>query len=98
MRRRKAQRIVPGHEPVLAAGVRGYKLWSRGELYVPLIIADRPGNGDVGRFLDALPKDRVVKVPTVTSARLAGMLARRGFAEAAEMTPMGVCELWIRSP
>ena len=98
MKRRATRWIVPGHEPRLAPGVRGYQVWSHGELYVPLIIADHPGCGDVGRFLDALPKDRVVKVPTVTSGRLAGMLARRGFAEAAEMTPMGVCELWIRSP
>lgn len=95
---RGARRIRPGHEPRLAPGVRGYVVWSHGELYVPLVIADAPGSGDVGRYLDSLPRDRVVKFPTVLSAALAGMLERRGFAEAVEMTPLGPCELWVRAP
>lgn len=35
--------------------------------------------GAVGAWLDALPRDRRVIVPAVISARLAGMLRRRGF-------------------
>lgn len=64
----------------LAPGVRGYTV-DMGEqgLYIPLIDAEAPGSGDVGRYLDSLPKDRRVVVPNVISARLAGMLDRRGF-------------------
>jgi hypothetical protein len=63
----------------IAPGVRGYTQEVDGELWVPVIHAERPGNGAVGRFLDRLPTDRTIVVPTVLSARLAGMLVRRGF-------------------
>ena len=43
--KRKARKLIPGHEPRLASGVRGYTVWSRGALYVPLIYAERPGSG-----------------------------------------------------
>jgi len=96
--RRRSRPIRPGHEPRLAPGVRGYTVWSHGELYVPLVIAEREGSGDVGRYLDTLPLDRVVKFPSVLSERLAGMLLRRGFAPATEMTPRGPCDLLVRCP
>jgi len=97
-RSRRARTIRPGHEPRLAPGVRGYTVWSHGELYVPLVIADHEGRGDVARYLDTLPTDRVVKFPTVVSVRLIDMLLRRGFAWATEMTPHGPCELLVRCP
>ena len=64
----------------LAPGVFGYSVESDGALYVPFIMAEKEGSGAVGKFLDELPTDRTVKVPNVESARLKGMLERRGFA------------------
>lgn len=64
---------------LLAAGVLGYTVEEDDELYIPVIMAVEEGSGDVGRYLDALPKDRTVKVPEVASERLRGMLERRGF-------------------
>lgn len=60
--------------------VMGYTvdLAERG-LYVPLVEATNPGNGDVGRFIDSLPTDRRIVFPNVISAKLEGMLRRRGY-------------------
>lgn len=66
----------------LAIGVQGYAIEDNGCAYIPLIIAEREGAGDVGRFLDSLPAG--VKVPNVTSHRLRSMLTRRGFKMAKE--------------
>jgi hypothetical protein len=66
-----------GEESLLAEGVRGYAVVHNDLIYIPLIIAAREGSGDVGRFLDSLsPRCRVA---SVTSPKLAGMLARRGW-------------------
>ena len=64
----------------LAPGVHGYAI-DAGErgVYVPLAMADRPGTGDVGRFLDRLPKEKVFKFPNVINSKLKDMLFRRGF-------------------
>ncbi len=84
--------------PVLAPGVRGYTIEAHGALYIPVIMADVPGRGDVGRYLDSL-KDRVVRVPTVTSDVLEGMLRRRGFVLIEETAPNGESvEVWERKP
>lgn len=56
-------------------------------LYVPLINAEQPGQGAVGRYLDSLPRDQRVVFPNVLSAVLAGMLHRRGFALTDEYSP-----------
>jgi len=64
--------------------------------------AAHEGNGDVGRYLDSLPKDQTVVVPLVTSERLAGMLDRRGYRKGAVMVELyGIegptwVEAWIR--
>lgn len=55
-------------------------------IYIPIINADKPGNGDVGRFLESLPSDRDVKIPTVLSPILRGMLLRRGFVDTTEFS------------
>lgn len=66
----------------LAPGVRGCAFLCDGRIWIPLIIAERPGSGDVGRFLSALsPRCSVV---AVTSSRLRSMLVRRGFVERTE--------------
>lgn len=64
----------------LSPGVVGYTV-DNGEqgLYVPLIESTDPGQGNVGRYLDTLPRDRRVVVPNVINVKLAGMLERRGF-------------------
>lgn len=75
---------VPGEEELIAPGVRGYAVESKGKIGIPLIIAEKEGNGDVGRFLDSLSPRCVI--PSVTSPRLMGMLARRGWIPAFEET------------
>ena len=83
--------------PVLGEGVRGYTVEADGALYIPVIVAEDPGRGDVGRYLDSLPRDRVVRVPTVTSDVLEGMLRRRGFVLTGETAPNGEnVEVWER--
>lgn len=64
---------------VLAPGVRGWASEQDDWLLVSFIAADNPGNGDVGRYLGALPKEKPVAFLEVLSPVLAGMLARRGF-------------------
>ena len=71
---------VPGREGHLAPGVRGYALRAHGAVYIPLIVAECEGRGDVGRFLDRLPAHTTFRIPAVVSGRLRGMLERRGWA------------------
>ncbi len=68
----------------LALGVLGYAIEEDGIIWIPAISAANEGDGRVGRFLDALPRDRTIRFPTVISARLAGMLTRRGFVAGSE--------------
>ena len=84
----------------LAPGVIGYTVDVGPDLYVPLIEAMKPGSGDVGRYLDSLPIDRRIVVPNVISARLAGMLARRGFSATVEWAAdfEENVEIWERRP
>lgn len=63
----------------IAPGVAGSMRDEGDELQISVVIALEEGSGDVGRFLDTLPTDRKVRVTTVVSDRLAGMLERRGF-------------------
>lgn len=79
-----------GDEGLLAPGVRGYAVETEGRIWIPVIYAEREGAGDVGRFLDSLSPRCIV--PTVTSPRLMGMLARRGFVP----TFTADCEYWQR--
>jgi len=74
---KEGEPLIPGQEPVLANGVRGCAFDMPNGIYIPMIAADKPGSGDVGRFLDALPKDRRVVFPTVISQELAASLPRR---------------------
>lgn len=87
-------------DALLAPGVHGYAMEdAEGRLYIPVIEAVTEGNGDVGRFLDALPKDRTVRFPTVMSARLAGMLERRGFTLISEDDhELGRIDIYERQP
>lgn len=71
-------------EEELALGVWGHRFDTPDGIYIPVINAIRPGSGEVGRFLDSLPRDRRVVFPTVLSERLRGMLERRGFVASVE--------------
>lgn len=87
---RSGSPLTPDREPVLAPGVRGYAIRSHGAVYIPLIMAEAEGAGDVGRFLDKLRLSwAVIRIPNVTSTRLRGMLERRGFELRYEKTPHG---------
>jgi hypothetical protein len=74
---RAGSTLIPGQEGTLAPGVRGYAILSNGLIYIPLIIAEKEGSGDVGRFLDSLSPRCVI--PNVISSPLSGMLRRRGW-------------------
>jgi hypothetical protein len=71
-------------EGLIAPGVYGWLFDMPNGIYIPVISATNPGSGDVGRFLDSLPKDRAIKFPTVMSPVLRGMLLRRGFLDVLE--------------
>jgi hypothetical protein len=61
----------------IALGVRGHTFKKDGDIYIPLIIAEHEGSGDLDRFLDQLPTHCVVV--SVTEPHLENMLVRRGF-------------------
>lgn len=63
----------------ISAASGGYAVESDGAIYIPVVMMQRRGRGDGGRFLDSLPRDRTVKFPCVISRVLVGMLERRGF-------------------
>ena len=88
--------IEPGREPELARGVKGYAVEHGGWIWIPLIIAEAEGAGDVGRFLDAVEPDRTVVVPNVLHPKLWGMLERRGWARACD--PETGTEIFVRGP
>lgn len=73
--------IEMGQEPVLAPGVRGVLFDEDDGIWIAMIRAEKPGSGDVSRYLDALPEDRRVVFSNVLSERLSQMLVRRGYVE-----------------
>lgn len=87
---KKGSALMMGSEPVIAPGVRGYAVRSGSRIFIPLIVAEKQGNGDVGRFLDSLSPRCII--PNVTSARLKGMLQRRGWRPRFD----GECDIWER--
>ena len=71
-------------------GVRGYAISHNGAIYIPVIEGD--GTGKVGEMLDRLtPRCRIA---SVVSARLRGMLERRGWAREWESTEDGDVDVW----
>lgn len=82
----------------LAPGVVGYAIEEQdGTVYIPLINATQEGSGAVGRFLDTLPKDREFVIPNVVSARLDGMLRRRGWKTRIETAEDWDMEVFYRA-
>lgn len=82
----------------IAPGVLGYVVddLDTGDVWIPLLYARNEGNGDVGRFLSALPHDFGVVVPNVISSRLAGMLSRRGFRHTTLEVDGEDVDAWVR--
>ena len=83
----------------IAPGVLGYTMEQPdGSTYIPLIVAEKPGNGDVGRFLDGLNPAQTWKVPNVLNVVLEGMLQRRGFVERKEWAEAygEWVDVWVR--
>ena len=68
----------------LSPGVFGYAIRSGDAIYIPDIRAKKEGSGAVGRFLDSLDASLTWRIPNVISARLEGMLIRRGFVRSKE--------------
>jgi len=87
----------PGSLELLAPGVHGYAVPSEDEIFIPMIIAEKEGSGDVGRFLDVLSRRCVVV--NVTSSRLEGMLVRRGWKKVMATDPDlgGEIDEWRRA-
>lgn len=82
----------------LAPGVQGYTLDLEGQLWVPLVISEDPGQGNVSRYLDNLPRNRTVRFPNVISPRLERMLERRGFRLVFDITEeWGAVPVWERA-
>jgi hypothetical protein len=88
--------LRPGKEPLIAVGVRGLAFDMTSGIYIPLVIANNPGSGDVSRMLDGLPRDRRIVFSTVLNAKLREMLFRRGFKVAWDTD--GECEILERLP
>ena len=76
----------------LAPGVKGFAFEQDGHIIIPLIVAEREGSGDVGRFLDRLSQR--CRIVCCTSRRLEAMLRRRGW----KMQPDKEYEdIWMRA-
>src|SRR5438093_445314 len=76
------KRIVLGiEEEELYPGLWGYTMEDDGALYIPWIVADKPGNGALRAYLDNLEakETRSIKFPNVINQALAEYLARRGY-------------------
>ena len=67
--------------PEIASGVRGDVVIRAAQktMFINIIVSNKPGQGLVSKYLDNLPSDFTVIVPSVLSRRFAGMLERRGF-------------------
>jgi hypothetical protein len=69
-------------------GVHGYAIQDDvGALWIPVVMGMPPGAGHTSAFLNDVPRDRAIIVPTVTNRQLRDMLVRRGFAPAMVLPP-----------
>lgn len=79
----------------LAPGVVGYTSTHDGVTYVPMIEATRPGNGDVGRYLDSLPVG--TRIPNIVNDQLEGMVRRRGWLLTYEFSADERIDVWVKT-
>ena len=91
-------------EPEIWPGVHGIWFDRPDGIYFAMVMAKVRGNGDVGRMLDALPRERKVVFTNVMSPILMGMLERRGFVQKQvwlydpEMDDSDLTEAMVREP
>ena len=69
----------PKDMPLIGEHVHGMYHHDGATIWIGWIHTFQPGEGWVGKYLDSLPTNRRVVVPSVINAVLAGMLLRRGF-------------------
>jgi len=71
-----------------------------GALWIPLFVvdSDRQGEGLGAAFLDALPTDRDIIIPSVINPVFRDMLERRGFHRAIADVGVDVIEVMVRGP
>lgn len=84
---------LSGDEEDLAPGVKGIVFEEAGILYIGVLAATTPFNGDVGRYLDSIPKSKTVRVMDVMEPILEGMLERRGY-DYVEVPAEEIEEFW----
>jgi hypothetical protein len=82
--------------PEIVPGVHGDVVTRSAQktIFINILGTTKPGQGLVGRYLDSLPADFTIRVPSVMSRRLAGMLARRGYVAQGDQD----CGSWVRRP
>ena len=73
--------------PCIAEGLVGYTYECLGVLWIVMIIAEPPGEGHCGRYLDSCTQAKVIVVEP--NRQLSSMLERRGFKIAQVETPVG---------
>lgn len=87
--------------PMVAPGVLAFvnDLRDLNITVIPAVIAMHEGNGDVGRWIDGLPRHRAIAFIEVGSDRLRGMLTRRGYIDAKmQVQDVGPADCMIRWP
>ena len=77
----EGEELIIGQEPEIADGVIGTWFDTPDGIWIPIVAAKNPGNGDVAKMLNDLPTNRKIVFPTVISSILRSMLLRRGFEE-----------------
>jgi len=81
----------------LAPGLRGYTVEIGNDIYIPVLMADQPGQGALTSYLDKLEASgKTVKIPTVLSDHLAAYLKRRGYKPIWEESELGPVEVWTK--
>lgn len=92
---KEGEPIELGQEPELAPGVRGVLFDKPEGIYIPSIVAEKPGSGKVGVYLDSLPTDRRVVVIAPFTPQLTNMLRDRGFVQGLEYSQEHHCNVAI---
>ena len=83
----------------LAPGLKVYTVEVGNDIYVPVLMADQPGQGALTGYLDKLEASgKTVKIPTVLSDRLALYLTRRGYKPVWEDSELGPTEVFVKAP
>jgi hypothetical protein len=72
-------KYIFGDLPEIFPGVFGAIVERGNYIFINVIWSATENKGNVGRYLDSLPKDKIIIFPSVVSKKLEGMLLRRGY-------------------